>query len=105
MPKHGDTCKSLLLLLRNTEFDKIVHMETILVSEAETIIMSLKPKNTTGYDGIPSKILKYCVHFISKPLTYIYNCSLTTGICPERCKFAMVRPTSIYKEGGKKRSK
>jgi putative lipase involved disintegration of autophagic bodies len=67
-------------------------METILVLEAEvkTIIMSLKPKNTTGYDGIPSKILKYCVHFISKPLTYICNCSLTTGIFPERCKFAIV---------------
>jgi hypothetical protein len=35
-------------------------METILVSEAEvsTIIMSLTPRNSTGYDGIPNKILK-----------------------------------------------
>jgi hypothetical protein len=74
-------------------------MEIIPVSEAEvkTIIMSLKPKNSTGYDGIPNKILKHCVHFISKPLTYIYNCSLTTGIFQERCKFAIVQP--IYKKG------
>jgi hypothetical protein len=35
-------------------------METIPVPEAEvrTIILSLKPKNSTGYDGIPNKIKK-----------------------------------------------
>ena len=57
-------------------------MEIIPVSEAEvkTILMSLKPKNSTGKDGIPNKIVKHCAHFISKSLTYIYNCSLTTGI-------------------------
>lgn len=74
-------------------------METIPVSKAEvnTIIMSLKPKNSTGYDGIPNKILKYCVHPISKPMTYIYNHSLTNGIFSERCKFVTVWPT--YKKG------
>ena len=73
-------------------------METIPDSEAEvkTIIMSLKPKISTGCDGIPNKILKYCVQSISKPLTYIYNHLLTIGIFPERCKFAIVRP--IYKK-------
>jgi hypothetical protein len=80
-------------------------MEIIPVSEAEvkTIIMSLKPKNSTGYDGIPNKILNHCVHSISKPLTYIFNCSLTTGIFPERCKFAIVRP--IYKKERRRRRK
>jgi len=69
-------------------------MEIIPVfeSEVKTIILSLKPKNSTGYDRIPNKILKYCSHSISKPLTYtrIYNCPLTNGIFPERCKFAIV---------------
>jgi len=39
-------------------------MEIIPVSEAEvkTIIMSLKPKNSTGYNRITNKILKHCVH-------------------------------------------
>jgi len=76
-------------------------MKTIPVSEAEvnSIIKSLNPKNTAGYDGISRKILKQCAHLISKPLTYICNSSLTTGIFPERCKFAIVRP--IYKKGGR----
>lgn len=57
--KHGDKCKCLSLL-RNIKFDNTVQMGTIPVLEAEvkTIIMSLKPKYTTGYDGIPNKILK-----------------------------------------------
>jgi hypothetical protein len=61
--KNSDTCKPLSLL-RNIEFDKTVHVKTIPVAEAEvkTIIMFLTPKNTTGYDGITTKILKYCVH-------------------------------------------
>jgi len=60
-------------LLRNIKLDNIVKKEIIPVSEVEikTIIMSLRPKNSTGYNGIPNKILKYCGHSISKPLTYI----------------------------------
>jgi hypothetical protein len=83
--KHSDMGKASTLL-RNIKLGNIVQMEIIPVSEAEikTIIMSLKPKNSTEYDGIPNKNLKHCVRFISKPLTYIYNCSLTTGIFPER---------------------
>jgi len=33
-------------------------------------------------------------------MTDIYNFSLTTGIFPERCKFAILQP--IYKKGEKK---
>ena len=79
-------------LLNSFKLRHIVQMKTIPVSETEviSIIKSLKSKNTTGYDGISNKILKHCAHIISKPLTYIYNRSLTTGIFPERCKFAIV---------------
>jgi hypothetical protein len=95
--KHSDICKAS----NNLKLVNIVYMETIPVTEAEviSIIQSLKPKNTAGYDGISNKILKQCAHIISKPLTYIYNCSLTTGTFPERCKLAIVRP--IHKKGGK----
>jgi hypothetical protein len=98
--KHSDICKASKLL-NNLKLVNIAHMETIPVTETEviSIIQSLKPKNTAGYDGISNKILKHCAHIISKPLTYIYNCSLTTGTFPERCKHAIVRP--IHKKGGK----
>jgi hypothetical protein len=89
--KHNDTGKASLLL-NNLKLGNIVQMETIPVSEAEvaSIKKHLKPKDSAGYDGISIKILKHCAHFISKPLTHIYNCSLTSGTYPERCKFAVV---------------
>jgi hypothetical protein len=80
------------LLLNNLKLGNIVQMETIPVSKAEvvSIIKYLKPKDSAGYDGISIKILKHCAHITSKPLTYLYNCSLTSAICPERCKLAVV---------------
>jgi hypothetical protein len=75
-------------------------MKIIPVTEAEIIgiIKSLKSKNTAGYDGISTKILKYCAHIsISKPLTYICNMSVASGVFPDICKYVIVRP--IYKKG------
>jgi hypothetical protein len=91
-------CKASILI-NNPKLGNIVLMKTVPVSEAEVIniIKFLKPKNKAGYDGISSKILKQCDHIISKPLTYICNCSLTTGIFQEMCKSAIVR--HIYKKG------
>jgi hypothetical protein len=88
-----------LSLLHNNKIGNIAQMETIIVSDAEvvSIIKQLKPKDSVGYDGISIKILKQCACTISKPLTHIYNELLTSGICPERCKLAVVRP--IHKKG------
>jgi hypothetical protein len=40
--------------------------------EVENIITSLKPKNSSGYDGISTKLLKISFPFISSPLTHMY---------------------------------
>ena len=87
------------MLLNNLKLEDIESMVTIPVSEVEvmSIIKSLKSKETSGYDGISSKILKQCASTVIKPLTFICNLSLTTGTFPERCKLAIVRP--IYKKG------
>jgi hypothetical protein len=91
--------KRALLLLNNLKWDDIEPMVTIPVSEVEVrnIMKFLRSKETSGYDGISSKILKQCASTIIKPLTYICNLSLITGTFPERCKLAIVRP--IYKKG------
>ena len=96
--KNTDRSKAATLLT-NHKLENIAQMKIIPVTEAEIIgiIKSLKSKNTGGHDGISSKILKHCAHIISKPLTYICNMSLTTGIFPDRCKYAIVRPT--HKKG------
>jgi len=58
------------------------HCTTIL--EIENIIMSFKSSNSSGYDEVPTKLLKLCSHFIISPLDYIYNRTLFTGVFPNR---------------------
>ena len=68
-------------------------IDIIPITEAEikSIISSLKPKNSSGYDEITSKIIKSSASIVSFPLSYIYNFSLHTGIFPDRLKIAVVR--------------
>ena len=44
-------------------------------------------------------LLRLCSFFISSPLNYICNRTLSTGIFPDRLKYASIRP--IYKKGKK----
>jgi hypothetical protein len=77
-------------------------MKTIPISEAEikSIIHSLKPRKSSGYDEIISKILKKaCASLISHPLSYICNHSLHTGVFPDHLKIGVVKP--LYKKGDK----
>jgi hypothetical protein len=75
------------------EFPQIIN---IPITEAEVIctISSLKIKSSCGYGGLSNKILKLCVSDISKPLTYICNESLSSGICLEHLKYAIITPCS-----------
>jgi hypothetical protein len=70
--------------------------------EIEKIIQSLKSKNSYGYDEISSKILKVSAPYVLSPLTYIFNKVLSTGMFPERLKFAEVKP--LYNKGEKSES-
>jgi hypothetical protein len=50
-------------------------IDIIPITEAEiqSIVHSQKPKKSSSYDEIMSKILKACASVISHPLKYIYN--------------------------------
>jgi hypothetical protein len=65
----------------------------------EKIIKSLRYSNATGYDEIPTKVLKVCTKTISSTLAYICNLSLASGIFPSCLKFSVVKP--IFKKGNK----
>ena len=65
--------------------------------EVNKIIQSLKTKDSYGYDGISSRILKISAPYILSPLTYVINKILSTGIFPERLKFSEIRP--VHKKG------
>ena len=78
--------------------DKIIEIENISLMEAEiiNIIKSCKLKNCSVYDEFSSRIIKYCVLEIGKPLHHIHISSLQSGIYPERFKYLVAGP--IYKQ-------
>ena len=54
--------------------------------------MSLKSKESVGYDGLSTKLLKNLMPTIIKPITFILNQSLGTGLFPNILKPAKVVP-------------
>jgi hypothetical protein len=54
-------------------------------------------KDSCGYDGISTKVLKYSILYISSSLTHICNLMISTGIFPTRLKFVEIKP--LYKKG------
>ena len=62
----------------------------------KNVINNMKPKNSSGHDGISMKLLKYLELILYKPITLLVNQSLKTGIFPDRMKIAKIIP--IYKK-------
>jgi len=76
-----------------------MEFKSFSTKEITSIIKSLKTKNSFGYDEISTKLLKISVTYISSPLTYICNKSISTGIFPEQLKYSIIKP--LYKKGDK----
>ena len=62
-------------------------------------VNNLSSKNSSGIDGISTKLLKIIEPTINKSLTLLINQVLKTGICPDQLKIAKVVP--ILKKGDK----
>ena len=71
--------------------------KTYSTKEISSIVKSIKTKNTHGYDGISTKILKVSSNYITSPLTYICNKVILSGIFLDQLKFSIVKP--VYKKG------
>jgi len=67
--------------------------------EIARIIMSLKPKKSSGQDGISSKLLQTLCIQLSIPISIIVNKSMSSGKVPTAMKIAKVIP--IYKSKDK----
>ena len=66
-------------------------------SEVVSIVFNLPSKRSSGHDSITCPLIKQVFHAICKPLTFIINSSLTSGVVPDSMKIARVMP--IFKSG------
>lgn len=66
--------------------------------EIQEIIMHMKNVSlSSGWDEIPGILIKKVVNYISKPMSYIINISLQSGVFPSKLKIGKVIP--IFKSG------
>jgi len=70
--------------------------EQVNVEEIEKVIDNLKPKTSSGIDGVSTKLLKHIKSAIIQPVTIIVNQMFNTAIFPDKLKHAKVIP--IYKK-------
>ena len=92
--------RDAISFLKDSFPGNIPTINIIPITEAEiNSISSLKPKNSSSYEEITSKIIKSCASLISIPLSYIYYYSLQTRIFPDSLRIAVVKP--LHKKGDK----
>jgi len=78
-----------------------INLKSISTKEIKKIIKSRKSKNSSGYDGISTKLIKISSPFNGSPLAhtvYVTN-PYFMGIFPDHMKYTVVKP--LFKKGDK----
>ena len=57
---------------------------------------AIKTSHGSGVDGISSYFIKTAISILTRPLSYLFNCSLLNGTFPDSCKIARIAP--IFKD-------
>ena len=73
-----------------------IFMTPMIETEVSSIIKNLK-NSAAGWDELSPKQMKMVACYITKPLVYLCNISLTKGIFPQELERANVIP--LYKSG------
>ena len=60
---------------------------------------NIEISKASGIDKLPGRFLKDGAKILSKPITEMYNLSISHGIFPNACKVAKLKP--IFKKGKK----
>ena len=94
IPQNNNDYKSYLPDI-TTLFDE----QDLTEQELKEAVASLKPNKSPGCDSIHVNVIKAIYEELKRPLFYIFDQSLKSGIFPDKLKIAKVFP--IYKSGKK----
>ncbi len=93
-PINTDEVSNLTEINVNSMFLTAIHENEVM-----RVVRAFKSKRSTDNNGLDIALIKDTIEGVVKPLTYIFNLSLTTGIFPNEMKTAKVIP--LYKSGEK----
>ena len=69
--------------------------KSVFINELRDAFFSLKLNKSPGYDKISFNVVKKCFRELCKPLEYVFNLSIQTGVFPDKLKIARV--SLVYK--------
>ncbi|KAI5640497.1 reverse transcriptase (RNA-dependent DNA polymerase) domain-containing protein [Phthorimaea operculella] len=69
-----------------------ISLDSLREADLLAAVKRLKPRSSTGPDGVPSFVLKDCVSALKVPLLHIYNMSLKMSVYPKLWKTSIVTP-------------
>ena len=93
----SDPLSKLKEVMKNNK--KSFSLKTISISDLKQTIKNLKPKKSSGLDGLTQQQLKTGANILVAPLQNIFNQSITIGEFPTIWKEAVVTP--VHKKGDK----
>ena len=83
----------------NSRTNKSLSFLTVTEPQMVKALQSLKVDKSPGPDGLHPRVLREVAVEIARPLTALFNATITQGKIPRAWKIAEVRP--IYKKGDK----
>ena len=87
--------RSIKLIQNHHDNSRSFHFSHVTENKISELINSLDTGKSTGYDNIPSKLVKIAGDHLSRPFSYMINLSLSKSIFPTQLKRAEVSP--LYK--------
>ena len=94
-----DTCNKHFSKYLSNPCSSSIFFQPIVESEIISIVDKFKNDTSSGFDHIDVKVVKKVIPFICKPLSQIFNMSMSTGLVPDNLKVAKVIP--VFKSGSK----
>lgn len=74
-------------------------LKEVTEAQVSQAIDSLNNKLSSGFDEIPSIVIKKSKFYLVKPLTHLINSSFISGIFPQKLKIGKIKP--VFKKGNR----
>lgn len=85
--------EAMAILHRNgLKPEKNIEFRQTTVSEVTSVVKKMENKNSSGYDDMPSKIIKDNIDILAEPLSYLFNACINQGIFPDQLKISKIIP-------------
>ena len=98
-PSNKYNLESVFLYYSNFAIPELFHIKCTSEANLFKIMENIEIFKASGIDKLPGRFLKDGAKILSKPITEMYNLSISHGIFPNACKVAKLKP--IFKKGKK----